>query len=341
MEEGAKIIKAMIADLTLDGFTWSFQPGWSKIVQGEATHIGRPAAFDLVPPHMVLNGDPTRLFLCFEPSQDDDIRYEPLEKDSGLFRTFADTEPTPNGVEIFASSYGFLGLTRYEVRPDEAYATPQDHDAVGEHLDDWQLEIKWMRTAIELARAASSGSTREIQRVLRIHGTAATLTDRDGTKLPLKLQTELPDDPVLASKQVLAKVASERLQGSMQTSLVTQEGSISARSRPTSLIAALWLQFALNIDDPNSYRKCDQCKRWFEVTPSVNRKDRKYCSNACRTKAYRRRKKTDEPMSPDAKKKFASIKQGLDLSMEKLRKEAGADPETVRKSIEEEEGGSR
>ena len=329
----------MTADLSLDGFTWSQQRGSSKIVQGEAAVIRSPA-FYLVPPRS-LRGDPTRLFLCFQPPQDDGIRYKPLEKDAGLFRTFADTEPTSDGVEQFASSYGFLGLTRYKVRPDEPYATPQDDDAVGEHLDDWQLEIRWMRTAIELARAASSNSTREIQRILRIDGTAATLTDRDGTKLSLKLQTELPDDPVVASKQVLAKMASERLKGSMQTSLVAHESAISARSRPTSLIAALWLQFALKIDDPNSYRKCDQCRRWFELTPSVNRKDRQYCSNACRTKAYRERKKRHQLMSPALKKSLAIKWHQLGASLAEIKKQTGADPETVRKWIEEEEEGSR
>ncbi len=60
---------------------------------------------------------------------------------------------------------------------------------------------------------------------------------------------------------------------------------------PTSLAAALWLQFARTIEGDKEHRQCEQCNRWFEVA-AEKREDAKFCQNACRSKAYRERQKT-------------------------------------------------
>ena len=60
---------------------------------------------------------------------------------------------------------------------------------------------------------------------------------------------------------------------------------------PTSLAAALWLQFAKTIEGDKEHRQCEQCNRWFEVA-AEKREDAKFCQNACRSKAYRERQKT-------------------------------------------------
>jgi hypothetical protein len=58
---------------------------------------------------------------------------------------------------------------------------------------------------------------------------------------------------------------------------------------PTSLIGALWLQLAAAIDGDRDYRRCEACKKWFEVS-AENRIDAKFCQQSCRFRAYRQRK---------------------------------------------------
>jgi hypothetical protein len=57
--------------------------------------------------------------------------------------------------------------------------------------------------------------------------------------------------------------------------------------RPETLLDALWTQLAQAIDGSQSLRNCVVCKRLFTITSDHNKE---YCSNACRMRAYRKRK---------------------------------------------------
>jgi hypothetical protein len=64
--------------------------------------------------------------------------------------------------------------------------------------------------------------------------------------------------------------------------------------RPHCLLDALWWQLARAVQGrgPISYIRCPVCERFFEVSldPMGRRRDAKYCSNACRQRAWRVRK---------------------------------------------------
>jgi hypothetical protein len=60
---------------------------------------------------------------------------------------------------------------------------------------------------------------------------------------------------------------------------------------PTCLIGALWLQLAQSIDGNKQFRQCEACRAWFELAPDKARADKAYCSQACRSRAYRLRLK--------------------------------------------------
>jgi hypothetical protein len=53
-----------------------------------------------------------------------------------------------------------------------------------------------------------------------------------------------------------------------------------------TLHAAIWYEFARAIDGERNYAQCPRCERWFEV----EHKNRRYCSDACKLAAYRKRK---------------------------------------------------
>jgi hypothetical protein len=68
--------------------------------------------------------------------------------------------------------------------------------------------------------------------------------------------------------------------------------------RPASLWQALWAQLVLAIDGNLNLRACVQCRKWFTLEAGKGRSDKEYCTNACRMRAYRRRKAGDEPYVP-------------------------------------------
>ena len=60
--------------------------------------------------------------------------------------------------------------------------------------------------------------------------------------------------------------------------------------RPTTLLNALWTQLAQAVDGRQSLRTCVECKKWFAIESDRGRSDKEYCSDACRMRAYRKRK---------------------------------------------------
>ena len=91
---------------------------------------------------------------------------------------------------------------------------------------------------------------------------------------------------------------------------------------PEGLIGALWLQFARAVERDARFRQCAECTTWFEVAPGRGRTDKQFCSNACRTKAYRKRQAE------------AVRLHGEGRSLEDIARDLDSDPDTVRGWIE-------
>jgi hypothetical protein len=60
---------------------------------------------------------------------------------------------------------------------------------------------------------------------------------------------------------------------------------------PDSLLGAMWLQFSMAVSRNIDFGHCLECRSWFEISPGTGRPDKSYCSDACRMRAYRERKK--------------------------------------------------
>ena len=91
---------------------------------------------------------------------------------------------------------------------------------------------------------------------------------------------------------------------------------------PDGLIGAMWLQFARAVERDAKFRQCPECTTWFEVAPGRGRTDKQFCSNACRTKAYRKRQAE------------AVRLHGEGRSLEDIARDLDSDPDTVRGWIE-------
>jgi hypothetical protein len=69
-------------------------------------------------------------------------------------------------------------------------------------------------------------------------------------------------------------------------------GSFQLKFVPHNLIGFLWAQFSEAVAGGKKFRQCASCTRWMEIAPGQGRPEKNYCSDACRMRAYRKRKAT-------------------------------------------------
>jgi hypothetical protein len=89
---------------------------------------------------------------------------------------------------------------------------------------------------------------------------------------------------------------------------VSSRLAVSARCRageliqePDDLGGALWLQFAQAVTAQTRFHVCKQCGEWFALPQRGARISREYCSNSCRTKAYRGRQERARALAAKGK----------------------------------------
>jgi hypothetical protein len=211
--------------------------------------------------------------------------YEPLEEFSGLFRTFAQTSPTQEGILEFANKYGNLGdvfdvLERMQEPPEppEECKTPEqraewmlEEDKKWRMIDPlgtWTRAIERMRPAVRLWDKAQAGEAGN----LAIREVRAIVNDELGID---RVYVALEEDRKL--------------------------GGLALQVKPRSLLAALWLQFARAVAGNKQYRACRTCGQPYELDPKIARKSRQYCSEACRSRAYRGRKERAQALAAEGK----------------------------------------
>ena len=129
----------------------------------------------------------------------------------------------------------------------------------------------------------------------------------------------------LPTRRWIAKAAaftSKVLAGvSVSLAAMPEESGVAVKTVCTNLYEAMKVQLATSLDRRTNYRECDFCSKSFEVTPSVNRSDRTFCSDNCRVKAYQRRKKDAIQLRQEGK------------SLREIVKAAKADMDSVQKWV--------
>jgi hypothetical protein len=266
-------------------------------------------------------------------------RYHPLRLYSGLFRAFAETDPSPEGIRGFANEYGLLG-----VDPAMLIILPQtrtsDQSAVGtgESLDTWLEEICAMRQALSLWDMARIGDVKGLSRYIRWEGSKKvvyTSTSEqqpkakrashswqllaDQESLPAMMERFRPGDLIQPALYRVQHVINAHLKGRVSFQLLweNQRTQLGLYVVPHGLIGALWLQFSRAIDGNKEYRRCRECKTWFEVAPDTARTNKRFCTDACRFKAYRKRQ-------AEARRLYAK-----GASLEQIAQQLGTHAKTV------------
>ena len=217
-----------------------------------------------------------------------DRRYRPFVETPALFREFADLPAplTEAAVVAFADRYGALGV--------DADLAPRRWED-GERLETWSAEREAMREAVSLLDALVAEDEGELESFAR--------RLRRERNLRLSVEVRLRDDllPITSLSEppgrreradaYLAGLIEGRLPGmtEAQMELDSAPGRPRLVHRPHHLLGVLWLQLALALAEGKTYRRCEGCGAWLEISEEAGRSDRRYCSTACRMRAYRER----------------------------------------------------
>lgn len=228
--------------------------------------------------------------------------YHPF-KTTGLFRDFANTEPTEAGIRCFADRYGRLGADGAVMMPPVRGKPLTENEFDGEEMVHSHYDIA---QRVEIWREAIAGMKRAVALAERLP---------ESRRGPVAKELQ---DLIQARLEVTGAVARFRLDPPPQWHPPLHVS-------PVNLHGAMWLQLARAVSENAAFRRCDQCGRWFEVSPKITRKSRKYCSEPCRTQAYRARIATAKQMRADGK------------SLAQIAEELGSDKETVRRWVDVDE----
>src|SRR5262249_45147365 len=100
-----------------------------------------------------------------------------------------------------------------------------------------------------------------------------------------------PGDPVLPAWAWLERLLNKNLEGQLTPRFALEcAGALALRVLPRTLLDAIWFQFGLAVSGHKKYRRCAVCQDWFELSPEVARTNRRFCSVACKNRAFRERK---------------------------------------------------
>jgi hypothetical protein len=188
-----------------------------------------------------------------QPRSERTKRFDLFEKSPTAFLEFAQTPATEEGIKDFADRYGLLLPDRPEISE-----SPSDQFR-GRCIDEWSLCIRHMHHHIELWHRSKKTN--------------------DSSQLIRAVHRNDPIDPIFRISPIRLCLKEDPLSSSGRLCI-----------RPQSLHYALWAELLLAIDEKQNLRACKVCRKWFTLEAGRGRSDKEYCSDACRMRAYRKRK---------------------------------------------------
>jgi hypothetical protein len=263
-------------------------------------------------------GPRSQRLLAGHPADDG---YQPLKREPALFRKFADVRDTEDAFAEFAMRYGDLEsggvvvvddhlATGKEMATDDPFLVYSE----GRSFEMWRGHRRMLAFALRLWDAINEGRADELigaellvkpydslvepgkpvpkymvwtrtasaQRDLGL--TASQTPNAEFEPAVPLMRASLPE---AAARAALAYLVSEMCASARVVMRVTsaQPDGLRLTFEVRSLIAAMWLQFALAVDGQREYRPCPVCGDWWDATEA--RSDRKTCSDRCRKRMHR------------------------------------------------------
>jgi hypothetical protein len=171
----------------------------------------------------------------------------------------------------------------------------------GEPFEEWKVAILRLRDIVLIWEAAHKAN-REILSAY-IHWEPGGVFYRslvDASLIASDTSATLmarfpPGDLVMPAMYIVQRRINEHLsEYSVTPKLLWNRkvGELVLRLSASSLIGAIWLQFAKAVEGNKEYRQCQnaRCRRWIEVGGNrTARSDKKFCSPSCKSDAHRRK----------------------------------------------------
>ncbi len=218
--------------------------------------------------------------------------YDPFRQHPTMFLEFAALGDDADSILGFAEKYGellvdnksFVLTNRVGLTNRESdKISPQDY-AYFNSLDEWIGSIRGVANAVELWKQVEAGEV-------------------VSSELDETIEARLAGGPFIRANRIA--------------------GQLVLQVEVNTLIHAIWAQFASAVAGKKQYRECDTCRKPFELTPEITRSDRLFCSDACRSKSYRRRKSAAAKMHSEGRK------------LREIARELGTDLETLKRWLGE------
>jgi len=245
------------------------------------------------------------------------FRYNPLVSEPLLFRQFAHTEPTEAGFLAFANRFGELGVGIMIIR-DDAITVDQSGKQVSrgglvrhDPLYQWRAARNKMREIVDVLDAIQARDAGTLRQWFTIRQNGILYERRDASvehfawvaiaaevreylwKWATAAKSE--DEALLRAAQGWAQheineaVSGGRAQTPSTVRILFDADAekMVLRVCPSNLLAAMWLQCARVLTLNPTFKACEHCGKWFELSAEQRRRRSKYCSGRCKVAHYR------------------------------------------------------
>lgn len=278
---------------------------WVKSIAGEAVERATPSAewFDFEyyfsGPPILAPDEASTFYLATLAGDWTDASVH--EKDVGqhlnLFLKFASTPLTAEAIIKFANDWGYLTGQLERLRLDGLLP-------VGEPIFHWVSAVHRFRRICALweliCRNDQNGLAKWVKwtgkSVVRCgHYVVAALD-----VFPERLEKMQPGDLLEPARYYIQDGVTRFKLGGMPnlSSHLIWDSELKEwriQLTLTNLIGALSFQMATAICNKSIFRRCTGCGQWLQIAPGSGRPEKTYCSNACRMRAYRKRKAANKP----------------------------------------------
>ena len=227
------------------------------------------------------------------------------EKDIGdyptLFLQFSDTPLTADGILGFANQWGFL---KDRVGSNE-FANVESTDSSRvlvqvEPIFNWVNAIHRMKQTTGLWEMLRNHDREGLSKRVRWSGNSVVRCGQyvvaAPDTAPERLENMEPGDILNPVRYYIQDGISRFGLGgalpNLSTRLIWDIQSCGWRVEltPADLLGALSFQLANAICSDTVFRRCYVCGEWIQIAPGSGRPEKIYCSDACRMRAYRKRK---------------------------------------------------
>jgi hypothetical protein len=242
--------------------------------------------------------------------------YSPLLEETGLFRTFAETELDERAILKFANAYGLLGGNFNTAAIEKGKSVVEMR---AESLGMWKHAIAQMQSMLLIWNSARDADTSVLSQFFHWNdrGVYYSIGDRVFEWIASPDDVEVfsrftQGDLILPAMYLLQRrINLQLIEHQVTPKLLWHrgEGQLVMRVSANSLIGAMWLQFAKAVEGNRKYRQCQrqQCRKWFEVGQNTTaRSDKKFCSPTCKSAAHREQKKEAAQVKTKRRKKHAN-----------------------------------